>query len=207
MTSIALLILGWLFGLLTGPIAENIRRRRARWSLAHAIESELSDVRDFCAGMVYLVHSRQGALTRNALEWVARHQSCSRSVDQQALAANLRKILVNSDAELLAASAASVREEQHLSFRGIALPFLTTQLHQLDVFSKRSQEQVLQIIQSVRAYNEVIADAKQYADLTFGTLSTENRQRIVGNLRLAERTVAEVARRTADQIETLGSIS
>lgn len=52
MRDIALLILGWLFGLLGGPIAEAITRRRTALELAHAIKAELDDVSDRSAMLV-----------------------------------------------------------------------------------------------------------------------------------------------------------
>jgi hypothetical protein len=206
---IALLVLGSLFGLLTGPIAENIRRRRARGDLARVIQAEVTELRFQAAAISHKVQAKHGTLTRANLTWTSQHLSGSHLAESKGLVEVLEKLAQRSDPELTAAAQYIETKDQdrHISFREFQMPFLNVQLHQLDVFSAHVQENLLGLTMQIRHYNEIIAEAKAYAALTFNDgLSSDNRGRIVGNLRQAESLAGDIAHDIADRIESLGPI-
>lgn len=72
---IALLILGWLFGMLSPAIVIGIQRRREVKALRATILQELNDVHYQVVYLVYFIDVNQGATTRGNMEWVRLHPS------------------------------------------------------------------------------------------------------------------------------------
>jgi hypothetical protein len=206
-TQIALLILGWLFGLLTGPIAEHIRRRRARGSLANALDYELADLLDQCVMIVHFVDVRRGTLTRPRVEWALDRLKNTRSENARGVANRLQEILASSDAEIAALAAQVEQPDNNISFRSLQIPFLASQLHQLDVFSVATQGRLLRLTTDVRMYNEIAAEAMKSSDRTFdSSIEGDNRTRLMGNIRRAEQRAQQRAEIIADSIVRVGPI-
>jgi hypothetical protein len=77
-------------------------------------------------------------------------------------------------------------------------------LHEIDLFAPQVQAGLLGLRGELRKYNEVINDVREFAAKTFdASLSADNRQALIENLRVAETTAGSVAERIADKIHEL----
>jgi hypothetical protein len=207
MTQVALVVLGWLFGLLTGPIAEGIRRRRARASLAQAIEFELADIRDQAVMLEHQVHVLHGTLSRSGLQRTIDGLKDSPSEGGRGAREVLTKLLERGEDAIDELNAHLQKPTTNLSFRALEMPFLMTQLHQIDVFSAPTQQRLLRLKTDIRMFNELAAEVSRYSEMTFNvSVVDDNRARVVGNLRQAERSAQQRAVIIADSIAAIGKV-
>ena len=93
---------------------------------------------------------------------------------------------------------------RHISFKTFDCPFVGAHLHEIDLFAPQVQAGLLGLRGELRKYNEVINDVREFAAKTFdASLSADNRQALIENLRVAETTAGSVAERIADKIHEL----
>lgn len=205
---IALVVVGWLLGLLTSPITDAIGRVRERRDLARALRVELTELRLRLAGYAWYVWSKQGDLTMERVEWCARTLEASPG-DETAtgMAQNIRGILSNGEQQLNLMNAhnrASSNNQSTMSSRKVEAPFLSAHLHRLIVLKPKTQQQLLGIDSQLRILNELVDEHSLFFQLTFnGDLRDENREVVMSNLRRTAGRIADRAMYIGKAIEAI----
>jgi hypothetical protein len=206
---IGLLILGWLFGLLTGPIADAIARRRAVPTLGRAIKHGLDDVRMHCAMLAFSIRARYEEAGRKEVEDIVRQLD---GLTDDAAIRNLerfRPLLERPDPELQAVvvSIWGRSDSPGRLVRRLEFPFLAVNLHRLDIFSDDTQQRLLRITGDARRANEIASEVDAYFNQTFdGTMSEKNHEAVRNNLISAQRLFATVASRIANSVLELNEV-
>lgn len=176
------LVMGWLLGLLSLPIGDAIRRGYERGRLAKAIKSELMELRYTMALVADNMKSATGTQDDGFLAWldatVASYTGTD--ADQPGFLAAVRQ---------LRSKLAGAIPPKHLSagsglhLKTYDLPFLTSQVQRISIFSIEFQQQVLQIKAQLEQFNSDMAFLMRQYELTFNpSLDATNRAVIQGNL-------------------------
>jgi hypothetical protein len=204
---VGLLILGWLFGLLTTPIANEIERRRDRSRISRTLANELSEVQRRMALISYGVSNRNGALTIEQLRWTATIVERGDTVaEYQRLATNMRGIADNGPEQLAALNEKNLNEKRTFNliqdFRFVEAPFLAAHLDRLTLFSERLCHQLWWCDAQLRLYRELVDEGREYFRMTLDpNLTGQNRQIVQGSLHRSESNVGNRARIIAQHID------
>src|SRR5687767_9346492 len=143
MRDIALLVLGWFFGLLSGPITEWLARRRRARSLSEPLMAELRDLQDRSAGHAFHVKIKQGTFNHADLDWTMTTLVAASLERSDRIVHKLRELLESGVDDRLLGAMYPPEEDIGISTRKIELPFLSAQLHQIDLFTPGTQELLL----------------------------------------------------------------
>lgn len=178
------LVLGWLLGLFGPWLSELIIRPHRRRQIAASLDVELSQLRFRIACLVFLAASHNASLTRKSLERVLGIMSVDRGeADTWFDLANARRLLDFSDEQLRAIPAASRELGEGLSLKKFGMPFLSSQVASLHLFSTEFQRAALDLLAHLDAINEQVDEYRVNHARTFDTsLSAENRRLVMVNL-------------------------
>src|SRR5262245_47741915 len=133
MRDVLMLVLGWLFGLLSPLIVDEVRRHRQKSAIEAGIRAELSELRYRLAGSVWMIASRFGPYDRDLLHWMKRHtDGYDGGLPKDALRRAVEAQLNLSD-EQFAAVAASTRADGvgGLTVKRVEVPFIESKLGEL----------------------------------------------------------------------------
>jgi hypothetical protein len=202
-----LIAFGWLLGLLGGPIANTIARRRAVLELAKPIKVELDDLRLHCTLVWYRIRAKYHTITSEDIAEII--QLLETIPDSVAVkhANQLRPMLALEEQQLREVVERVYEEGSGLSLRRLELPFLASQIHRLDIFTPAVQQGLLKVVGDLRRANEMVDESRAYAAQTFdSSLSPTNHAKVMGNLRQSHELFATVAHRVARSIFDLSDI-
>jgi hypothetical protein len=200
MQDLWLLLLGWLLGLLGGPIVEAIKRRRDRIELAKAIRVELEDVRGHAAAVANLIWGKHGSRTRQRMQWAVDHLQHTQHPGYVRARDTLRGVLASAtDEQLEVAVQRSVPPNTTSSPRLLEMPYLHVNLHRLSMLDDSTQQTVHALLTNVRFHNEFVEESRVLRARTFeASLSAENHQVIVDELRQLEELLVQLCEVIAD---------
>ncbi len=163
------LLLGWLLGLLSLPIGDAIRRWRARGELATAIKAELAELRYTMALLADTMKSTTGQRDAGFLAWLEQTVAAYDGVDPEqpkflAALRTLRSQLAG------AAPPSQSSTTSGLSLKTYELPFLSSQVHKLNICSIAFQQRVVSddIMTKVRGI-KVRSHLSEILDIINGT--------------------------------------
>jgi len=176
------LLLGWLLGLLSLPIGDSIRRGYERNRLARAIKSELVELRYTMALVADNMRAATGTQDDAFLAWLEGtvESYTGSDAEQPGFLAAVRQLRIT-----LAGAIPPKRPSSGsgLHLKTYDLPFLTSQVQQISIFSIEFQQQVLQIKAQLELFNAEMAFLMKQYELTFNpSLDATNRAIIQGNL-------------------------
>lgn len=176
------LILGWLFGLLSLPISDSIRRGYERKTLAKAIKSELVELRYTIALVADNMKSATGTQDDTFLDWLEATVASYTGSDaeQPGFLAAVRQLRIK-----LAGAIPPKRPSSGsgLHLKVYDLPFLASQVQRLSIFSIEFQQQVLQVKAQLDLFNADMTFLMRQYELTFNpSLDATNRAIIQANL-------------------------
>ena len=205
-SQVALLIVGWVIGLLSTPITTAIQRRRERLDLAAAIETELQEIRERMLVVAYAYWRKVGELTPARLEHItAVLERSSSNPALVAMAKNLREIIAAAAGELEILNTPRPtrheRPDELFRARAVQAPFLESNLARLAVFRRASVRALLSIESQFRLYNQLVDEFRELSASIEGadasSMSVVFRH---GQTLETERAIAERAEYIADRI-------
>jgi hypothetical protein len=209
MEKLALLLLGWLLGLLAPIIVDAIKRRRENTLGRDAISTELSSLKVKLALCCYLIEEHQGTMTRQSLKWLIK-QLGTESADTEALktSAALKPLLQFSDEQLekyfLSQKAPTGKS---LNLQQYGTPLLDARVSALWSFDTTTQRTLLEIRSALDFNAETVERTKYYNNLTFQKLENGNHALVVENIEGCYKQYATQAKRIIEFIEKFESIN
>ena len=81
---VVILILGWLFGLLTTPIVDGIRKRREARDVSSSVMPELYELQHRLTLTIFLIEQKYGLLTQESIAWYRLRMATYTGVDRSA---------------------------------------------------------------------------------------------------------------------------
>lgn len=194
---LALLILGWLLGLLAPAVVEGIKRRRENELGRTAIQLELRGIGAKFAMAAHTVDLLSESPVKPKIEWLALQLEAFGDSHAEAQ----RKILEIDDTAL----------EQHYRERSLAgggalslqkyqTPLLDARVSALWSFDTVSQRTLLEIKGAIDIVGDIVDRATHFNNLTFQNLSPENHERVRKNVDGCYRQYMIQARRIVELI-------
>ncbi len=200
--SILLLVLGWLFGLLSPVIVDAIRRRRQTAQIKSAIIVELTEVRLKLALNAFNMAMRFGASDKAMYEWIKSFLEIysGPSADPQIIKA-ANEMLSQPDNMSIIASHFRAFSNKSPSLRRYYTPVLDSQVAKFAIFSQGIQNFLIEIRMQLGYLNEIVDQAQFFYQKGFdSSLSDENSTIIKNNLNETYQKFGEKSRSVADLI-------
>lgn len=204
---LALLILGWLLGLLGPIIVDSIKRRRENTLGRAAILGELNELAGVLAIAAFKARMRLGTVDRTFLEWL------KATLEQYATAPMLREFIPHvctqlswTDEQLLAVSQRTGSNDgKGTMLQHYPVPLLDARVSALWSFDTSFQRQLLEIRRNVAILDDVVDRSRKYFDMTFTKLEGDNYNLVDENLTQTYELYAERAIIIAESIRALNS--
>jgi hypothetical protein len=207
-TTIALVFIGWLLGVLSPAVVEVIRRQRDFPLLKQAIASDLAELRLLLALSSVTLKSAQGLLDRPLLLWQRNAIASYRgATDLTKQLEYTDKLLAFSDKDIAAVAAleASKKPSGH-GLKRFNAPTIAALVPTMWQLPRGLQIELLGINQALCHLNEEVEYAQYYFKLTFEALPSGNHAIATANLMAAYRNVAEMAARLVQKIDEVAHI-
>lgn len=150
------ILLGWMLGLLSPRLVELIQRSYRREDLKRSMFIELEDLRPKLAANVFQVAQRDGEVDSALLEWIEPIWRADKSNPQNRIVAEVSAGMRQQPDQLQMVSKILAAKETRrgLTFKKVTLPFLTSQLHALYLFSPEFQRVALKILARLDLLNQ-----------------------------------------------------
>lgn len=191
------LMLGWLLGLLSPAVVEEIRRRRRLRLLEQAMAQELHEVQYMMALKAFIIRQRSAKLDNEFLSWfeqiAASYTGQEPSKDFIALAQALRSVPAN--------QRGGFDPKKGLTLTEGCAPLLSTHTNEIALFPIPSQKLLLNVSKEIGFYNQHVAYLRRLFDKTFDNLSEINRKNIQQNLEDGYEFLAQRSVRIANAIQ------
>ena len=209
MKELALIVFGWLLGLLGPGIVNAIKKRYQRNEVKAAIDSELSEIQYRLAGSAYVIRVRYGAVDQSFLAWILPIFKKYRGVyaSKQLLDALERQC------ELTEEQLAAIGEYQKsdgtraLTLRKYSTPFLDSHVAIASWFSSNLQASLFELKAQIGLLNDQVEEAKNYRAMTFqADLSNENYLAVREDLERVYKLIAERSESIAKAISGIQSM-
>jgi hypothetical protein len=202
---VGLLLLGWLFGLLAGPISEAIRRTRRRTELVDAIKAELRQCRHLMASLAFRLKSHIAEVDQDFLQWLVpiEEEEAQLSGDDRMIQ-SLRNLLET------AALGKPVFEHNRaaagisLTLKTHSLPLLDSALSDLVLIPVPLRREILAVREQLDLLNQEVAFLMVLHQQTFDSrIDLLNDNLIRQNLEKGYRTMADRAKDIAVRISRI----
>lgn len=203
---LALLVIGWLMGLLAPAIVDAIKRRRDNARGREAILSELREVGTTLSLAAYGVRTDEGRVSREFLEWLkSDFEHYAITTEFQHVVPAIRNLLALNDDQLLAVNREFAAKPAVGSvLQHVAAPLLDSRVSALWSFDTDFQRRLLEIKHNLALLDDLVDRSRLYFDLTF-TVKGPNHQLVCENFKLACAKYGERAERVVRLIRTLSS--
>ncbi|MBM4137109.1 MAG: hypothetical protein FJ241_09820 [Nitrospira sp.] len=201
--NILFLVLGWLLGLFSPIIYDEVKKRQHRKEIRVGILTELKELRYKLMGVVYLVSIRNGTYDRELLNWIKPIvEEYNGTHQKDNIYKSIKNHLTLTDEELSAISEKLKTESlRGLSVKKYELPFLDSKINYLTFFDESFQNKILEMRSQLSLLHEEVNQAHFYFEKTFdSSMSTENHRIIRENLEDSYKNIAKKARTIADRI-------
>ena len=203
MEATLLVVLGWLLGIVGGPIAERIRRKYSANDLKKACLNELLNFRYSMASLVQLVHSKMGTLNHEILDWVEPIEQHYQGPDKDPLALTVvQKLKALPPTELEGAMAIKKAQFSAMTAKQYSLSFIDSQMASLSILPIDLRLRILQVKDQLAIFNQDVTFVNSQLALTYQNLGS-NRGAVVQTLTDGYQTLASRARQIADAITAI----
>jgi len=196
------IVFGWLLGLATIWIKDIWTKRYKRKTLRGAFIAELECLCGKIILVCSVIQSRSGRRDETFLSWfiplLKKYKKSELSQEEIATldAGRLDGIRLS---ELLY----EAKPNRALSLRKYSLPFLRSNLSDLQYFEVSFTEELLRIAESLNAVNELIDESRYHYQLTFdASLSEENHDTVCANLEGNYSRIGRYFQQLANEIDT-----
>ena len=194
------LLLGWLLGMLSPAVVEEIRRHRRSRLLKSAIAQELHGVRFLMACSAYVFRGRSVSLTDEFLNWFEQvldgHTSTEAEVFRKGIVA-MRSVPL--------AQRSQKDSKRGFSLTEVACPLLGAHTNEIALFPIAEQSVLLDIEKNLRFYNEQVVFLRRLFDRTYDKLGEVSRNNLLTNLDAGYDQLAARAVSIADGVRDLPS--
>ncbi|MFH1062036.1 MAG: hypothetical protein V1747_04025 [Candidatus Omnitrophota bacterium] len=202
--TVALIIVGWLLGLLAPTIVDSIRKDYQKKNIQTSINSELKDIQYRLGCFVFLINRRFGIFDRQLLIWISKIFNTYRGAyyDKKLLEA-LESQLRLSDEELsnigiIIRPAGS----EFLPLSKSTTYFLDSHIGNLLMFSPNYQSKIIEIKTQLDLLNDLVENSRLYFRMTFDqSIGTDNQNIVRKNLERCYASIADKAKTIADSID------
>ena len=184
MEATLLVVLGWLLGVLAGPIGDRIKRRYSASDLQAALLVEIRELRYTMASCVSLFSSRLGILDHDIIAWLEPIERDYNGPDKDPRALEyLLKLKALAPAELAAETAHQKGTLSGMSLKQYSTSFLDSQMPHLGILPMDLQQRLLRLKDDLDIFNQEVAFLNGQFDLTFrGDLGGANYAAVQTNL-------------------------
>lgn len=205
-TELTFLVLGWLLGLVAGPIQAWMTRRHDRKKLRLALWTELDDLRERLALAAFLIESKRDGITRNLLDWSRKYIIGRAGAFPSARLTDVSKRLSELDDERFTDIAKHLKEHgpDGLALKRYELRYLASKLDRLELLPEGLQQHLLAVLTHIDFINQHVADSEFYRSLTFDSGISEDNYAIASSeLKRCRDLVAHQARTIVRMIDAL----
>ncbi len=205
MESVGLIIVGWLFGLLSPAVSEFIQKPIRRSQIKKSIDIEFRRLRFQLVNSVFFIGVSRGLFNRQILEQFNAIEKQDRSpLYDEAIHEASDRFLQLSDENLFSALRSQQDPNATYTFKKSSIPFLSSNLSQLQLFSPEYQRRALEVAADLSLINDSIDYAALNIDRTFDqNLSEHNLKMVMMNVDYAYKAIFSSTRKIADNIEAL----
>ena len=193
------LVLGWLFGLFTLPIASGIRDRYLLAGVRKSLQVELDTLRYRAAHGAYAYAQYAGKWDKQLLrELLPSFALESRVALQLKTHEAVEGFLKLDDAQFATvASALTPGVTKGISAKRLSLPYLNSRLEFLPRFSQEAQRQLLELREQVEQHNQVVEEILKLNAMTFTVGGDVNLDTVNHNLQVQHGTALAKCRQIA----------
>lgn len=180
MRAALLIILGWLFGLLSPPIVLKIEKRYKRKSLKIVVVNELNNLSFRLAGSYYIIQTHLGNKDKASIAWVRGVFEKHKGDCPEALLKLMDTLLELPDGQFEALQD-EIKEKENvgLGLKTFSLPFTESILENIEIFDSKFQKDILKVRDEIIILNEEIELAMYYFRLTFDTAAMNTNAKII----------------------------
>jgi hypothetical protein len=202
---VALLIVGWLLGLLGPTIIEAIKRHRENKQVKVALAAELREVSYKLVLANHLIHLHFGTVDRPHLRWFKASTEHYEGPLLVEASRNALEIQLDLSDEQLSQYVRSqtAPAHQNINLQKIIVPLLDARVASLWYLKNQLQVLLLSIRSHINLLNELVDQSRYYAGLTFSNLKSANYDRAVGNLKDCQIQYAQRSKQIVDAISKL----
>ncbi len=205
--SILYLVLGWLIGIISPGLVEQIRRAHRRRDLVRSILSELTSLQYMMAMVAYVMRGKDATLTDEFLDWlapiVARYDGPDKFKGLEEALAKSRKISEEQRREFYLLKHGEGRGS---ALKQYSLPFLQSVSNELPICSLDFQRRVLHVIGRLDLFNQHVSFLQAQYMKTF-EVTDSNYEAVTTNLREGYSKLAQAAEDIANAIAEIESLS
>ncbi len=165
---IVYIILGWLLGLLTSPLALRIERKYRQKDYKFAIFSELKIFAARSNMVFFKIRKHLGTLDKSSLEWIVKtYKQYDPDINQELINVT-KELLETSDEEFEnKMNRFKAAENISLGLKTFSLPLTDSLLENISILDSEFQRKILEIKAQVDMLNQEIENSKYYFNLTF----------------------------------------
>lgn len=198
--SAVFILLGWALGLLSPRIVEIIQRPYRRDELRRSLFLELEGLRITLAAYLFIHAHNNGTINNKLLQVIEPILRTDKFFPEVGDVADAVKSLSGYTDEQLATLKTITKNKGALNLKKFQLPFLTSQLSSLYLFTPEFQRLALKICSRVSAINDEVERAMFSYQKAFDTSSPESHAVLVANLEQSHQSVAIICRPLIDDI-------
>jgi hypothetical protein len=203
MKGIALLLLGWVLGLIGPLIVDTFKSSRHKREIAAALRVELEDLQYRLAAASYLLISHYGNLDKTFLTWF---QPIVERQDPNGATLTLIKQWMVLDDSTLSQVTAQLRSKKGIgsSLKVYQARFLESQLIEIAKMPVSVQRKIHEFRNQLDLLNQEIPKADSYMSMTFdSSLNERNRQIVNEQMNVKYLIVQAGSKVTADKIAAI----
>jgi len=207
---ILFILLGWVLGLASPLIVDEIRRWRERRDIRATLRTELHELQYRLALVAWQVQLRLGHLDRALFEWfwpiVLGYKGIYADQNLIAIAKSLASVPPDQLDQQIARAAETAKAPpgSALVLKKHAASFLDSRVSSFSSLESALVSRLSEIRTQLSFFNEDVDQARFYFQLTYNSgLTDENRDRALHSLSLVQKGAATRCREIVDQIKKL----
>ena len=189
-------VLGWLLALLTTPIVESIKRSRELKQAKLGVTSELAEFKYRMAIVCYYIEGKYGKRDHTFLEWIKPLiATYAGPMPAESVVKAVEIQLGLTTEQLKSYRDTLTNPEQGLSLKEYPVPFFESRVETVAWLPDAVRRLMLEINTQIHMLDAERQNTEYYFRLTFDEgLSSENRERVRGNLENGYRNYARIAK-------------
>ncbi len=207
--TILLILLGWILGMVSPLILDEIRKGRRRVEVETVIRTELNELRLKLVELIYVTRMHLGTFDKDLLDWInpiAKRYQGAQPNEPFIQGLNLMSTFTDAKLEAYVRSQSGNRHVG-LSLKKYTLPYLESKMDHLGMVPEKLQAQMLAIKAHLEIINEEVDLARFYMEKTFDSSLEEAIRSIVDqNLTGRYKAVTTGAKHTVDLINKLDEL-
>lgn len=206
MDELLYLLLGWFLGLLAPRIIDAIKAHYDRKKLTAAIKAEAEDLQYRVAASCFLLRQRYGEMTRDYLSWLKPKLAAYRGNEPVDSVRQVIELMLNAPDEQLAVLAERMQAQPDvgLSLKTFSSGFIESNLAALHSLPIPFQRCIHEFRNQLIPLNQEVDRAAESLRMTYdSSMSDENHERLVRDLRSKYIFIEGMCRRVCDRLQAV----